>query len=86
MLAENNCTDQHVVSNNCLSTSALPNVGPSQVLPFLYLGSQDDALSTQTMKVGDSDVYWRSDFASFHHLDFFLGVRNHPCHQCEYRR
>jgi len=50
MLAESNCTNEEIVAGYCLSTSMLPNVGPSQVLPFLYLGSQDDALSTPTMK------------------------------------
>ncbi|CAF5209009.1 unnamed protein product, partial [Rotaria magnacalcarata] len=36
---------QRSSSEQCLATSALPNVGPSQILPFLYLGSQEDVLS-----------------------------------------
>ncbi|CAF3166657.1 unnamed protein product [Rotaria sp. Silwood2] len=41
---------QRSSSEQCLATSAPPNVGPSQILPFLYLGSQEDVLSTKTMQ------------------------------------
>ncbi len=42
---------QRSSSEQCLATSTPPNVGPSQILPFLYLGSQEDALSTKVMRV-----------------------------------
>jgi hypothetical protein len=42
---------QRSSSEQCLATSTPPNVGPSQILPFLYLGSQEDALSTKVMQV-----------------------------------
>ncbi|CAF1630377.1 unnamed protein product [Adineta ricciae] len=41
---------QRSSSEQCLATSTPPNVGPSQILPFLYLGSQEDALSTKAMQ------------------------------------
>ncbi|CAF1100249.1 unnamed protein product [Rotaria sp. Silwood1] len=41
---------QRSSSEQCLATSAPPNVGPSQILPFLYLGSQEDVLSTKVMQ------------------------------------
>ena len=36
------------LSQPCLSVS---NVGPTRILPFLYLGSSDDALSMETLQV-----------------------------------
>ncbi|CAF1023167.1 unnamed protein product [Didymodactylos carnosus] len=35
------------MSEQCLSI--MPNAGPSQILPFLFLGSQEDVMSTKTM-------------------------------------
>jgi hypothetical protein len=34
-----------------LSTSTLSDTGPSQILPFLYVGCQEDAISNKTMQV-----------------------------------
>jgi hypothetical protein len=34
-----------------LLPSTLSNTGPSQILPFLYVGCQEDAISTKTMQV-----------------------------------
>jgi len=36
------------MSQPCLPVS---NVGPTKILPFLFLGSQQDALSQETMQV-----------------------------------
>ena len=36
------------LSQPCLPSS---NVGPTKILPYLYLGSQQDALSEETIKV-----------------------------------
>ncbi|CAF3806827.1 unnamed protein product [Rotaria sordida] len=41
---------QRSSSEQCLATSAPPNVGPSQILSFLYLGSQEDVLSSKAMQ------------------------------------
>ncbi|CAF1467774.1 unnamed protein product [Adineta steineri] len=50
MLLNNSYMPQRSSSEQCLATSTPPNVGPSQILPFLYLGSQEDALSTKVMQ------------------------------------
>ena len=36
-----------------LSQPCLPNLGPTRILPFLYLGSQVDAMNQELLKVGD---------------------------------
>jgi hypothetical protein len=51
MFLNNSYMPQRSSSEQCLATSTPPNVGPSQILPFLYLGSQEDALSTKVMQV-----------------------------------
>ncbi len=51
MFLNNSYMPQRSASEQCLATSTPPNVGPSQILPFLYLGSQEDALSTKVMQV-----------------------------------
>jgi hypothetical protein len=51
MFLNNSYMPQRSSSEQCLATSTPPNVGPSQILPFLYLGSQEDALSTKVMRV-----------------------------------
>ncbi|CAF3467002.1 unnamed protein product [Rotaria socialis] len=50
MFFNNNYIPQRSSSEQCLATSAPPNVGPSQILPFLYLGSQEDVLSSKVMQ------------------------------------
>jgi len=50
MFLNNSYMPQRSSSEQCLATSTPPNVGPSQILPFLYLGSQEDALSTKVMQ------------------------------------
>ena len=51
MLSNNIYMSQRSSSEQCLATCALLNAGPSQILPFLYLGSQEDVLSTNFMQV-----------------------------------
>lgn len=51
MFLNNSYMPQRSSSEQCLATSTPPNVGPSQILSFLYLGSQEDALSTKVMQV-----------------------------------
>jgi len=43
------CPPLTSMSQPCLPVS---NVGPTKILPFLFLGSQQDALSQETMQVG----------------------------------
>lgn len=38
-------------------TASKPNKGPTEILGFLYLGSQDDSLSEQTLKVFIINMY-----------------------------
>ena len=40
-------------SNNMdtISQPCLPNIGPTRILPFLYLGSQVDAMNQELLKV-----------------------------------
>ena len=45
---------QRSTSEQCLATSAVVNSGPSQIFPFLFLGSQEDVLSAKLMQVGAS--------------------------------
>lgn len=47
---------QRSSSEQCLATSSPPNAGPSQILPFLYLGSQEDALSNKAMQVTEKKM------------------------------
>lgn len=42
------CTALTSLSQPCLPVS---NMGPTRILPFLYLGSQQDALSLETAQV-----------------------------------
>jgi len=42
------CPPLTSMSQPCLPVS---NVGPTKILPFLFLGSQQDALSQETMQV-----------------------------------
>lgn len=51
MFLNNSYMPQRSASEQCLATSTPPNVGPSQILPFLYLGSQEDALANKVMQV-----------------------------------
>lgn len=46
----------HVHQHSSLSQPCLPvsNVGPTRVLPFLFLGSQLDSMSRETMLVSPS--------------------------------
>jgi hypothetical protein len=62
---------QRSSSEQCLATSTPPNVGPSQILPFLYLGSQEDALSTKVMQVNRSI---NEDHFVFNLIGFFLRI------------
>jgi len=62
---------QRSSSEQCLATSTPPNVGPSQILPFLYLGSQEDALSTKVMQVNRSI---NEDHFVFNLIEFFLRI------------
>ena len=39
-------------SLDALSGPCLPNLGPTRILPFLYLGSQVDAMNQELLKVG----------------------------------
>jgi hypothetical protein len=38
-------------NKQCSLPSILSNIKPSQILPFLYVGCQEDALSIKTMQV-----------------------------------
>jgi hypothetical protein len=42
---------QQSTNKKSLLPSTLSDTGPSQILPFLYVGSQEDAISTKTMQV-----------------------------------
>jgi hypothetical protein len=42
------CPPMTSMSQPCMPVS---NVGPTKILPFLFLGSQQDALSQETMQV-----------------------------------
>jgi len=48
MFLSNSSLPQRSASEQCLSTIA--NSGPSQIFPFLFLGSQEDVLSTKVMQ------------------------------------
>lgn len=50
MFFGSNSMPQRSSSEQCLTSSTPVNPGPSQILPFLYLGSQEDVLSTKTMQ------------------------------------
>jgi len=45
---------QHSISQPCLPVA---NLGPTKVLPFLFLGSQVDALCLETMTVSHYEEY-----------------------------
>ena len=45
------CPPLTSMSQPCLPVS---NIGPTKILPFLFLGSQQDALSQETMQVSQS--------------------------------
>jgi hypothetical protein len=71
MFLNNSYMPQRSSSEQCLATSTPPNVGPSQILPFLYLGSQEDALSTKVMQVNRSI---NEDHFVFNLIGFFLRI------------
>ena len=45
--------NRRIATKQTLTPSSLSDVGPSQILPFLYVGRQEDALSNRTMQVND---------------------------------
>ncbi|WAR07924.1 DUS16-like protein [Mya arenaria] len=62
-LCENKTSSYRCAGLTSLSQPCLPvsNVGPTRILPFLYLGSQQDALSkdiTQTKCGRQMDAAW----------------------------
>lgn len=60
---EKSVTGNHIltsISNPCLSTT---NDGPTQILPFLYLGSQQDAMDSRLLSV---------IFVIYHYLSFII--------------
>lgn len=53
---------------NCSSLPIIPK-GPTKILPFLYLGSEKDAVDTETLEVS----YFFRVVANYH-LEFIGGV------------
>lgn len=69
---------QRSSSEQCLATSAPPNVGPSQILPFLYLGSQEDVLSNKLMQVQFKSFSFFVFLFMFYSLFYFyLFMKDH---------
>jgi hypothetical protein len=52
------CPPMTSMSQPCMPVS---NVGPTKILAFLFLGSQQDALSQETMQVGTTIVLGSND-------------------------
>lgn len=52
--------------------SAQANKGPTEILSFLYLGSQEDALCEQTLKVIQTVFYHRIEYISITLISFEL--------------
>ncbi|CAF3637835.1 unnamed protein product [Rotaria socialis] len=73
-----------------LSTSPCSKSGPSQILPFLYLGCQDDALSVETMRnnqithvINASKTGERASFLNENDDEHFLRIPINDCHNAQ---
>ncbi|CAF2189392.1 unnamed protein product [Rotaria magnacalcarata] len=87
-----NNMSKRLSSEKCLSTSPCSNIGPSQILPFLYLGCQDDALSIETMRnnqithvINVSKTGERASFLNENDDEHFLRVPINDCHNAQLR-
>jgi len=58
---------QHPSHRSSLSQPCLPvsNVGPTRVLPFLFLGSQLDSMSRETIDVINVTMFFKNYFHGF---------------------
>ncbi|VDN87433.1 unnamed protein product [Brugia pahangi] len=69
---EKNVMGNHIltsISNPCLSTT---NDGPTQILPFLYLGSQQDAMDSSLLSVIFITLSVINIFAHFFFISYFF--------------